>query len=241
MASMIPNCISYDPTYAYEMSTIIENGIKRMHTNKENIFYYITALNENYKHPEIPSHVKKEDILKGMYLFKEFKNKGKANVQLFGSGSILNETIKAAEILSKDFGIDSDVWSITSYSEIQREGAEILRWNQLHPDKKPKKTYIEKCLDGKPGPIIAASDYIRSHVDQVRPYIKNNLYTLGTDGYGRSDTRKELRKFFEVNKESIVVNTLSALSHEQKIASKVVNDAIKKYKIDPEKPYPIKL
>ena len=160
---------------------------------------------------------------------------------MFGSGSILNETIKAAEILSKDFGIDSDVWSITSYSEIQRNGAEILRWNQLHPDKKPKETYIQKCLKGRSGPVIAASDYIRSHVDQIRPYINSSFYTLGTDGYGRSDTRKELRKFFEVNKESIVVNTLSALSHEQKIASKVVNDAIKKYKIDPEKPYPIKL
>ena len=154
---------------------------------------------------------------------------------------ILNETIKAAKILSEDFGIDSDVWSITSYSEIQRNGAEILRWNQLHPDKKPKKTYIQKCLKGRSGPIIAASDYIRSHIDQIRPYVENSFYTLGTDGYGRSDTRKELRKFFEVNKKSIVVNTLSALSKEQKIASKVVNDAIKKYKIDPEKPYPIKL
>ena len=241
MASMIPNCISYDPTYAYEMATIVEDGIKRMHENKENIFYYVTALNENYKHPEIPSHVKKEDILKGMYLFKEFRNKGKATVQLFGSGSILNETIKAAQILSEEFGIDSDVWSITSYSEIQREGAETLRWNQLHPDKEPRKTYIEKCLEGRSGPIIAASDYIRSHIDQIRPYIKTNFLTLGTDGYGRSDTRRELRKFFEVNKESIVVNTLSTLSKEQKIASKVVKDAIKKYNIDPDKPYPVKL
>ena len=241
MASMIPNCISYDPTYAYEMATIVEDGIKRMHENKENIFYYVTALNENYKHPEIPSHVKKEDILKGMYLFKEFRNKGKTTVQLFGSGSILNETIKAAQILSEEFGIDSDVWSITSYSEIQREGAETLRWNQLHPDKDSRKTYIEKCLEGRSGPIIAASDYIRSHVDQIRPYIKTNFLTLGTDGYGRSDTRKELRKFFEVNKESIVVNTLSALSKEQKIASKVVKDTIKKYNIDPDKPYPVKL
>ena len=241
MASMIPNCISYDPTYAYELATIVEDGIKRMHHDKENIFYYVTSLNENYKHPEIPNHVKKEDILKGMYLFKEFRNKGKATVQLFGSGSILNEIIKAAEILGKEFGIDSDVWSITSYSEIQREGAEVLRWNQLHPEEEPRKTYIEKCLEGRSGPIIAASDYIRSHVDQIRPYIKTHFLTLGTDGYGRSDTRKELRKFFEVNKESIVVNTLSTLSKEQKIASKVVKDAIKKYNIDPEKPYPVKL
>ena len=241
MASMIPNCISYDPTYAYEMAVIIEDGIKRMHEKKENIFYYVTALNENYKHPEIPSHVQKEDILKGMYLFKEFRNKGKTTVQLFGSGSILNETIKAAEILSRDFGIDSDVWSITSYSELQRNGAEISRWNQLHPGQDPKKTYIEKCLEGRSGPIIAASDYIRSHVDQIRPYIKSNFTTLGTDGYGRSDTRKELRKFFEVNKESIVVNALSTLSREQKIASKIVNDAIKQFRIDPEKPYPTKL
>ncbi len=241
MASMIPNCISYDPTYAYEMAVIIEDGIKRMHEKKENIFYYVTALNENYKHPEIPSHVKREDILKGMYLFKEFRNKGKTTVQLFGSGSILNETIKAAEILSEEFGIDSDVWSITSYSELQRNGAETSRWNQLHPEQDPKKTYIEQCLEGRSGPIIAASDYIRSHIDQIRPYIKSNFYTLGTDGYGRSDTRKELRKFFEVNKESIVVNALSTLSREQKIASKIVNDAIKQFRIDPEKPYPTKL
>jgi pyruvate dehydrogenase E1 component len=241
MASMIPNCISYDPTYAYEMAVIIEDGIKRMHEQKENIFYYVTALNENYKHPGIPSHVKKEDILKGMYLFKEFRNKGKTTVQLFGSGSILNETIKAAEILSEEFGIDSDVWSITSYSELQRNGAETSRWNQLHPEQDPKKTYIEQCLEGRSGPIIAASDYIRSHIDQIRPYIKSNFYTLGTDGYGRSDTRKELRKFFEVNKESIVVNALSTLSREQKIASKIVNDAIKQFRIDPEKPYPTKL
>ena len=241
MASMIPNCISYDPTYAYEMAVIIEDGIKRMHEKKENIFYYVTALNENYKHPEIPSHVQKEDILKGMYLFKEFRNKGKTTVQLFGSGSILNESIRAAEILSEEFGIDSDVWSITSYSELQRNGAEISRWNQLHPGQDPKKTYIEKCLEGRSGPIIAASDYIRSHVDQIRPYIKSNFTTLGTDGYGRSDTRKELRKFFEVNKESIVVNALSTLSREQKIASKIVNDAIKQFRIDPEKPYPTKL
>ena len=241
MASMIPNCISYDPTYAYEMATIVEDGIKRMHENKENIFYYITSLNENYKHPAIPDHVKKEDILKGMYLFKEFRNQGKSTVQLFGSGSILNEVIGAAEILSKEYNIDSDVWSVTSFSEVQRDGAEVLRWNQLNPDKEAKKPYLAECMSGRSGPIIAATDYIRSHADQIRPYTDSNFYTLGTDGYGRSDTRKELRKFFEVNKESIVVNTLSALSQEQKIASSVVTDAINKYGIDPNKPHPIKL
>ena len=176
-----------------------------------------------------------------MYLFKEFRNQGKLTVQLFGSGSILNEVIQAAEILSKDYNIDSDVWSVTSFSEVQRNGAEVLRWNQLNPDKEPKKTYLEECMKGRSGPIIAATDYIRSHADQIRPYISSNFYTLGTDGYGRSDTRKELRKFFEVNKEAIVVNTLSALAKEQKIASKMVTDAIDKYGIDINKPHPIKL
>ena len=241
MAATIPNCKSYDPTFAYEMSAIIEDGLKRMHQKQENMFYYVTALNENYKHPALPKHVDKKDILKGMYLYKEFHNKGKATVQLLGSGAILNEIIKAADILSKEFSIDCDVWSVTSFSELQRDGIEVERNNMLNPDKGRKLTYLEKCLKGRSGPIIAATDYVRVHADQIRPYIKSNFYSLGTDGYGRSDTRKKLREFFEVNKESIVVNTLSALSSEQKISSKVVKQAMSKYKIKVDKPIPTKV
>ncbi|MEK9741970.1 MAG: pyruvate dehydrogenase (acetyl-transferring), homodimeric type [Pelagibacteraceae bacterium] len=241
MASMIPNCKSYDPTFAYEVAVILEDGIKRMHEQKENIFYYITALNENYKHPDMPKHVTKEQILSGMYLFKEFRNRGKSVVQLLGSGSIMNEVIKAAEVLSNDYSIDCDVWGVTSFTELQRNGMEIERRNLLNPDSKKEESYIEKCLKGRSGPVIAATDYMRIHADQIRPFIKEKFYTLGTDGYGRSDTRKKLREFFEVSKEAIVVNTLSALAQEQKIASRVAVDAMKKYNIDPNKPIPIKL
>jgi len=241
MASMIPNCISYDPTYAYEVATIFEDGLKRMHEKQENVFYYITTLNENYKHPAIPKHVKKEEIIKGMYLFREINNKGKTKVQLLGSGAILNEVIKAAEILSKEYQIDSDIWSVTSFNEIKKNALEIERKNLLNIEKKPEKNYIQKCFEKKSGPFIAATDYMRSLSEQIRPYINGTYVTLGTDGFGRSDTRKKLRKFFEVNDEFIIYTTLSTLVREQKIASKIATDAMKKYKIDPEKKIPTKI
>jgi pyruvate dehydrogenase E1 component len=241
LASTIPNCVTYDPTFSYELAVIFEDGLKRMHEKQENVFYYITTLNENYKHPAIPKGVKKEDILKGMYLFKEINNKGKTKVQLLGSGAILNEIIKAAEILSADFGIDSDIWSVTSFNELRKDAIEIERKNLLNPDKKPEKTYIERCFEKRIGPFIAATDYIRTLSEGIRNYIPGTYVTLGTDGFGRSDTRKNLRKFFEVNKEFIVYSTLSTLVKEQKIASKVATDTMKKYNIDPKKPIPTKL
>ena len=241
MASMIPNCVSYDPTYAYELAIIIEDGLKRMHEKQENIFYYITTMNENYIHPELPNHVKKEDVLQGMYLLKEFENQGKTKVQLMGSGTILNEVLQAAEILSKEYGIDSDVWSVTSFNELKKNGMEVERKNLLNPTEEKQQSFVEKCLDGRSGPIIAATDYMRVHAEQISPYIKESYYAFGTDGYGRSDTRKKLRDFFEVNKEYIVANTLSILAKEQKIASKVAQDAFEKYNIDQTKPIPTKL
>ena len=231
MASNIPNCVSYDPTFAYEMAVILRDGIKRMHEKKENIFYYITAMNENYPHPEKPKDAD-SGILKGMYLFEENNNKGKTKVQLLGSGTILREIIAAAKILSKDYGIDSDVWSVTSFNELRKDGMETERWNLLNPDEKRKKSYVQKCMEKRDGPIIAASDYVRSFSDQIRPYIQKPFYSFGTDGYGRSDTRKKLRKFFEIDKEHIVAYTLSALANEQLIASKHAEKAFKKYKID---------
>jgi len=240
LASNIPNCISYDPTFAYEMATIFRDGLKRMHENKEKIFYYITAMNENYSHPEKPKGCD-EGILKGMYLFKEGKNKGKTKVQLMGSGTILREVIAASEILSKDYSVDADIWSVTSFNELRRDGMETERLNLLNPNEKPKKSYVQKCLEKRDGPVIAASDYTRAFSDQIRPYTDKSFYSFGTDGYGRSDTRKNLRKFFEVDKEHVVAYTLSALAKEQLIGSNVAEKAIKKFKIDKDKDFPTKL
>ena len=176
-----------------------------------------------------------------MYLFKEFKNKGKTKIQLLGSGTIFREMLAAAEILSKDYGIDSDLWSVTSFNELRKDGMETERKNLLNPGEKPEKSYVEKCLKNREGPIIAASDYIRTYADQIRPYLSKPFYSFGTDGYGRSDTRKQLRKFFEVDKEHIVVYALSALAKEQLIPSKFAEKAMKKYNIDKDKPIPTKL
>jgi pyruvate dehydrogenase E1 component len=240
LASMIPNCVSYDPTFAYELAVIFRDGLRRMHEKNENVFYYITAMNENYPHPEKPEGAD-EGILKGMYLFKEYKNKGKIKIQLLGSGTILREAIAAAKILSEEYGVDSDIWSVTSYNELRKDGMEIERKNLLNPDKKKEKTYIEKCLEKRDGPVIAVSDYVRSFSDQIRPYTGKPFYSLGTDGFGRSDTRKNLRKFFEVDKEHIVAYTLSALAKEQLMGSDSAEKAIKKYKIDKNKAFPTKL
>ena len=240
LASNIPNCISYDPTFAYEMATIFREGIKRMHEKKEKVFYYITAMNENYSHPEKPKGCD-EGILKGMYLFKEGNNKGKTKIQMLGSGTILREIIAASKILSKEYNIDSDIWSVTSFNELRKNGMEVERLNLLNPNEKQKKTYVQKCLDKRDGPIIAASDYTRAFADQIRPYTDKTFYSFGTDGYGRSDTRKNLRKFFEVDKEHIVAYTLSALAKEQLIESSAAEKAFKKFKINKDKEFPTKL
>ena len=242
LSSVIPNCISYDPTFSYELATIFREGLRRMHEKNENIFYYITTMNENYSHPEMPKNKQSEEgILKGMYLFKEYSKFKKTKIQLLGSGTILREMIGAAEILQNKYQIDSNVWSVTSFSELRKEALEIERYNLLHPDTKPKTSYVEKCLSSTEGPVVAASDYIRLYADQIRPFISKGFYSFGTDGYGRSDTRKNLRKFFEIDKEHIVAYSLSVLAKEQLIPSKYANDAIKKYKIDTEKPIPTKL
>ena len=213
-----------------------------MHEKQENIFYYITTMNENYSHPAMPKDKSiEEGILKGMYLFKEHNKYKKIKIQLLGSGTILREMIAAAEILQKDYQIDSNVWSVTSFNELRKEALEVERYNLLHPDSRPKKTYIEKCLSLTEGPVVAASDYMRLNSDQIRPFISKGFYSFGTDGYGRSDTRKNLRKFFEVDKEHLVAYSLSALAKEQLIPSKYAKDAIKKYNIDTEKPMPTKL
>jgi len=240
IASTIPNCISYDPTFNYELAVIFREGLKRMHEKNENIFYYITTMNENYSHPEMPKNCE-EGILKGMYKIRDYSRYKKNKIQLLGSGTILREMIAAAEILQNDYQIDSEVWSVTSFNELRKNGLEVERYNLLNLGKDKRISHVEKCLGKTEGPILAASDYMRMNSDQIRPYISKSFYSLGTDGYGRSDTRKNLRRFFEVDKQHIVAYGLSILSNEQLIASKYAEEAIKKYNIDKNKPMPTKL
>jgi pyruvate dehydrogenase E1 component len=234
MAATIPNCVSYDPTFAYELAVIVQDGMRRMYQNQEDVFYYLTVMNENYTHPAMPKGAE-EGIIKGMYRFSAAK--AKAKVQLLGSGTILREVIAAAELLEKDFGVGSDVWSVTSYNELRREGIDCERWNTLHPEAKPRVSYVEQCLDDKI-PVISATDYIRSYSDQIRPFIKARYKTLGTDGFGRSDTRKKLRGFFEVDRHYVAIAALKALADEGTIPASEVSKAIKLYQINPDKPNP---
>ena len=242
LASTIPNCVSYDPTFAYELAVIFRDGLRRMYEKKENVFYYITTMNENYPHPAIPKDKNIEEaILKGMYKIKQISKNKKTKIQLLGSGTILREMMQAADILDKDFEIDCDVWSVTSFNELRKDGMEVERYNLLNPNEKPKKTYVENCLKDAEGPILAASDYMRITSDQIRPFTNKSFYSLGTDGYGRSDSREKLRNFFEVDKKYIVTYALSVLAKEQLIPSKYAEQAIKKYNIDKNKPIPTKL
>jgi pyruvate dehydrogenase E1 component len=233
-ASTIPNCRAYDPTYAYELAVIIQHGLYCMYEQRENVFYYITVMNENYIHPDMPKGVE-EGIIKGMYLLKESKKKSKLHVQLMGSGTILREVIKAAEWLKEDYSITSDIWSVTSFNELRRDGLASERYNALHPKGKEQISYVSKQLKDKPGPVIAATDYMRIYAEQIRPYISNHYVTLGTDGYGRSDTRERLRHFFEVDAKFIVLAALNALVAEGSIDKSKVVDAIKRYQINPDK------
>jgi pyruvate dehydrogenase E1 component len=238
MANMIPNCRAYDPTFGYELTIIIQDGLKRMYQDKENCFYYITIENENYHHPAMPVDCE-EGIIKGMYQLEESTGKGKHTVQLMGSGAILREVTAAAAMLREDFDIDADVWSMTSVNELQRDGSACERWNTLNPDKAPKVPYITAQLDGKTGPVICATDYIKSYSEQIMPYIDQHFVVLGTDGFGRSDTRSKLREHFEVDRTFIVVSALKALADEGKIDVAEVTKAIKKFSINPDKANPM--
>jgi pyruvate dehydrogenase E1 component len=240
LASTIPNCVTYDPTFAYEVAVIIQDGMRRMYQEQEDVFYYITVMNENYTHPAMPAGAEK-GILKGMYLLSEGKaKKNQAKVQLLGSGTILREVIAGAELLEKDFGIAADIWSVTSFNELRRDGLDVQRWNLLHPEAEPRLSHIETCLNDRSGPIIAATDYMKIFADQVRAFLpRRNFTALGTDGFGRSDTRRKLRQFFEVDRRYVAVAALKALADEEKLPQKTVADAIVKYGIDPDKPNPV--
>ncbi|MCG7870713.1 MAG: pyruvate dehydrogenase (acetyl-transferring), homodimeric type [Candidatus Thiodiazotropha lotti] len=236
VAATIPNCVSYDPAYAYEMTVIVQDGMRRMYQQQENVFYYITVMNENYLQPAMPEGVE-EGIVKGMYLLKK-GGKHKKRVQLLGSGTILREVIAAAELLEKDFKVTADIWSVTSFNELRREGLDVERWNTLHPEEDQRQSYVTRQLAGQQGPVVAATDYIRSYADQIRPFVPGTYSVLGTDGYGRSDMRSQLRKFFEVNRYYVALAALKSLADQGDLKDDVVTQAIKKYKIDPDKPNP---
>ncbi len=238
LSSTIPNCVSYDPTFSYELGVIMHDGLKRMYEKMENVYFYITVMNENYTHPAMPKGAE-QAILKGMYLFREGPDVKKPRVQLMGSGTIFREVIAASELLELDWGVASDLWSAPSFTELRREGMAVERWNMLHPGEPARASHVAQCLKGRKGPAVAATDYMRTFAEQIRPYINDRRFVvLGTDGFGRSDTRKQLRKFFEVNRYYVAVAALKALADDGQIQAKVVGDAIKKYAIDPEKPAP---
>ena len=237
-ASTIPNCVSYDPAYAYELAVIIQDGLHRMYELGENKFYYITTMNENYLHPEMPEGVE-EGIIQGMYRLRSSAGNHANKVQLMGSGTILREVEAAAEILEKDYGVDADVWSLTSINELQREGKAALRWNMLHPESEPRLPYVTQQLQGESGPVIAATDYMKSYTDQLREFVPGRFTALGTDGFGRSDTRSKLRDFFEVSREYIVLAALHSLAQEGKFEPGQVTGAMQKLGIPADKIDPL--
>ena len=237
LASVIPNCVAYDPTFAYEVAVIVQEGLRRMLKEQEDVFYYVTLMNENYAHPAMPEG-SREGILKGMYLFQDGGDSKSPRVQLLGSGTILREAIAAAGLLKSDFGVDADVWSVPSFTELRREGLDVERWNMLHPTSPQRRSYVETCLADRRGPAVAVTDYVKAFADQIRPYVPKRYRVLGTDGFGRSDYRKRLRSFFEVDRYYIALAALKALADEEQIPASRVDAAIKKYDIDPEKPNP---
>ena len=239
LSATIPNCVSYDPCFSYELAVIMQNGLERMIKNQEDVFYYITLMNENYQHPEMPKNIN-EDIIKGIYKFSESKTKG-PKVQLMGSGVILREVIEAANILEKDFKVSSTVFSVTSFTEVRRDSLDIERWNMRNPEKVEKQSVLDKIIVDLESPIITATDYMKSFAEQIATFLPNKFISLGTDGFGRSDSREALRDFFEVDRYHIVIAALKALTERKEIDKSVLLQAIKKYKIVNDKPNPVSL
>jgi pyruvate dehydrogenase E1 component len=240
LSGAVPNCISYDPTFAYEVAVIVQDGLRRMVTEQEDVFYYLTVMNENYEHPAMPEGAA-ADILKGMYQFRKGAASNGPRVQLLGSGTIFMEALAAAALLKKDWGVEADLWSCPSFNELAREGQDCARWNLLHPSEKPRVSHVGTCLAETRGPVIAATDYVRAFADQIRPFVPRPYTVLGTDGFGRSDTREKLRHFFEVDRHWITLAALTALAEEGAVKREKLAEAIKKYGLDPNKPNPVKV
>ncbi len=237
LSSLIPNCRSYDPTFSGELAVIVQDGLKRMVQDQEDAFYYITLMNENYPHPALPEGAR-EGVLKGMYRLVEGPASKGPRVQLLGSGTILREVMAAAEILAKDWGVTADIWSCPSFTELRRDGLAAARWNLLHPAEKPRASYVEQCLAGTKGPVVASTDYVRAFADQIREFVPRRYRVLGTDGFGRSDSRDNLRRFFEVDRHYVTVAALKALAEDGEIPGTKVAEALAKYRIDADKPAP---
>ncbi len=237
LSSTIPNCVSYDPCYGYEMAVIIADGMKRMIENQESVYYYITAMNENYQHPAMPEG-SEEGIRKGIYQLRKSRNKGKHKVRLLGGGVILREVIAAADMLASDWKIDSEIYSVTSFNELARDGQAVERWNMLHSNDDKRVPYIRQVLKDDDGPVVSSTDYMKAYSDQVREYVAGTFIALGTDGFGRSDTREKLREHFEVDRRYVTVAALHALALDGKIEASVVAKAVQQYAIDPDKPNP---
>jgi pyruvate dehydrogenase E1 component len=235
--SVVPNVRAYDPAFGYEVAVIVQDGLRRMLLDQEDVFYYITLMNENYHHPAMPERAQ-EGILRGMYRLRPSSRESGPRVQLMGSGTILNEVLAAAELLESDFEVAADVWSVTSFTELRRDGIEVERWNMLHPLEESRQAYVTSCLDGREGPVVASTDYIRAFADQIRQWVPGRYRVLGTDGFGRSDFRQALRRFFEVDRHYVVVAALKELSDEGGIEPSRVKEAIDRYELPADAPIP---
>jgi pyruvate dehydrogenase E1 component len=241
--SVVPSCRAYDPAFGYEVAVIVQDGLRRMVTDQEDVFYYITLMNENYRHPPMPEGAQ-EGILRGMHLVREGsapKRKKVPRVQLLGSGTILNEVLAAAELLESDFGVLADVWSVTSFTELRRDGIDVERWNMLHPLEPPRRAYVTERLESRDGPVVASTDYIRAYADQIRQWVPRGYRVLGTDGFGRSDSRRALRRFFEVDRHYVAVAALKELADAGTIDAERVKEAIERYELDADAPLPTRV
>jgi pyruvate dehydrogenase E1 component len=239
ISANIPNCVSYDPTFSYEVAVIVQDGLRRMLAEQEDVYYYLTVMNENYAHPAMPDGAA-PGIIRGMYLFKPGGPPAARGprVQLLGSGAIFREVIAAADLLKSQWGVDADLWSCPSFTELARDGRAVARENLLHPGAPAKRSHVEICLAERQGPVIAATDYVRAFAEQIRPFVHRRYVVLGTDGFGRSDTREKLRRFFEVDRHHIAVAALKALADEGTVPAARVDEAIRRYGIDPSRPPP---
>ncbi|MEZ5524644.1 MAG: pyruvate dehydrogenase (acetyl-transferring), homodimeric type [Pseudomonadales bacterium] len=238
LANTVPNCVSYDATFAYEVAVIVQDGMRRMYQEKQAVYYYLTLLNENYPHPPLPDGAT-EGIIKGMYLFRSAEKAGKHRVQLLGSGAILREVIAAADLLRSEYEVEADIWAVTSFNELAREGQAVERWNMLHPEEAPRESYVSQCLGARSGPVIAASDYMKNYADQIRAWVPASYRVLGTDGFGRSDSRRKLRHFFEVDRYFVALAALKSLQDEGLVDAALVSQAMQRFNIDPDKPNPL--
>jgi pyruvate dehydrogenase E1 component len=238
LSATVPNCISYDPTFAYELAVIIQDGLRRMYAEQQDVYYYLTVMNENYRHPAMPEGAA-PSIIKGMYLFQAGAKQSKApRVQLLGSGTIFREVVAAAELLREDWGVEADLWSCPSFTELARDGQAAARFDLLNPTTEPRASHVGTCLRDTAGPVIAATDYVRAFAEQIRAYVPRRYIVLGTDGFGRSDTREKLRHFFEVDRWYVTVAALKALADEGALSAARVAEAVRKYALDAARPAP---